>query len=159
MSQSDRTHRSSGYGYESLTHLTEAQGTGMEVLQSSKKFRVRNPPKFRVGIRILYPYPGYCGTGVQKIRKFRVRVWMSYVTHRSSGYGYECRAEHTEVPARVVPGKIPRVWFCTYLTEHKLAIFTDFFVADRPQTGAASTVCHCACLAGLLAVASISRNT
>ena len=31
----------SGYGYGSLTELTEVPGTGMEVLQNPQKFRVR----------------------------------------------------------------------------------------------------------------------
>ena len=31
---------------------------------------------------MLYPYPGYCGTGVHNLHKFR----------------YECRTELTEVP-------------------------------------------------------------
>ena len=35
-----RTHRSSGYGYECPTELTEVPGTGMKVLQNFQKFRV-----------------------------------------------------------------------------------------------------------------------
>ena len=35
-----RTHRSSGYGYEGPTELTEVPGTGMKVLQKFQKFRV-----------------------------------------------------------------------------------------------------------------------
>ena len=71
-----RTHRNSGYC-----------GTG-----------VQNSQKFRAGIKMLYPYPGYLwhgrteltevpGTGmnvVQNLQKFRVRVRMSYITYRSS---------------------------------------------------------------------------
>ena len=61
---------------------------------------------------MLYPYPGkcctltpgICGTGVQSWLKFRVRVWMSHRTHRSSGYGHECPIELTEVLRRAIPG-------------------------------------------------------
>ena len=102
----------SGWGYESLTEHTEVPGTGIEVLQDSQvpgtgMEVLQNSQKFRVGIRMFYPYPGYCDTGVQNLQKF--------------GYGYECRPELTEVPGtgmdlvqnsqkfrvRVVPGKIP----------------------------------------------------
>ena len=61
---------------------------------------------------MLYPYPGkcctltpgICGTGVQSWLKFRVRVWMSHRTHRSSGYGHECPTKLTQVLWRVIPG-------------------------------------------------------
>ena len=50
--------------------------------------------------KMLYPHPGYCGTGrteltdvpgmsmnaIQNSQKFRVRVWKSYRTSRRSGY-------------------------------------------------------------------------
>ena len=66
--------------YRRYTELTEAPGTGMEVLQ--------NLQNLRVGMRMLhpypylhsgmmaraYPYPGYCATGVQKAQNFRVRA-------------------------------------------------------------------------------------
>ena len=68
----------------------------MEVLQ--------NVHKFRVGIQMLYPYPGYCGTGVHYLQKLWVRVWMSYRTHRSSGYGYGSPSELSESPVQVAPG-------------------------------------------------------
>ena len=35
-----KTHRSSGYGYECFTELTDVPGTGMNVLQNSHEFRV-----------------------------------------------------------------------------------------------------------------------
>ena len=79
----------SGWGYESLTEHTEVPGTGIEVLQDSQvpgtgMEVLQNSQKFRVGIRMFYPYPGYCDTGVQNLQKF--------------GYGYECRPQLTEVP-------------------------------------------------------------
>ena len=83
----------------SLTEVTEVPGKGMGISQNLQKFRVRvrkcysgtgvqNSHKFRAGIKMLYPYPGYLwhwrteltevpGTGtkvVQNSQKFRVRV-------------------------------------------------------------------------------------
>ena len=63
-----------------------AQGTG-----------VQNSSKFRAGIKMLYPYPGYLwherttltevpGTGISVVQYFR-----------SPGYGYECPTELGEV--------------------------------------------------------------
>ena len=99
-----RTHRRSGRVQKIMcpypgncgtgrTELTEVPGTGMNVLQNSQKFRVRvrksfrtskssgyrgtgvhNLLKFRAGIEMLYPYPGYCGTVVQILQKLRIRV-------------------------------------------------------------------------------------
>ena len=122
------TYRNSGYGYGSLTDLTEVPGMGMEVLQNSQNFRV--------GIRMLYPYlyphlvifkrdtriPGIvprayrtCRSSgmhvVQNLQNFRVRViprvWLrayptehNLFTYRSARYGYGSRAELTEVPGR-----------------------------------------------------------
>ena len=38
---------------------------------------------------------------LQNLQKFRVRVWMSYRTYRSSGLGYKTLTELTEVPGIV----------------------------------------------------------
>ena len=46
----------------------------------------------------VYPYPGYCAIVLQKSQKFRARVWGSYRTYRSSGYGYGSVIELTEAP-------------------------------------------------------------
>ena len=98
-----RNHRSSGYGYECPTELTEVPGTGVKVLQDFQKFQVLRhgrteltevPGRYKNAV----PYPGYCGTVIQILQKFRVRVRMSYRTHRSSLYGYGCSTELTEVP-------------------------------------------------------------
>ena len=61
----------------------------------------------QVRTEMLYPYPGYCGTVVQILQKFRAGthknvplpriVARSYRSYRSCGYGNECRAEVTEV--------------------------------------------------------------
>ena len=71
--KSYRTHRSAGYGRGSLTELTEAPGTGMEVFAELAEVP-------GTGMRMLcpysYPYLGYCATGVQTLERFRVRVWM-----------------------------------------------------------------------------------
>ena len=79
VAQAYRTHRRSRYGYERHTELTEVPGIGTEVVHSSQKFRVlwhrrTNSQKFRVGRKKLYTYAGYCGTGVQNVEQFRVRV-------------------------------------------------------------------------------------
>ena len=41
----DRSYRSSGYGYECRTELTEVVCTGIDVVQTSQKFRVRIIPE------------------------------------------------------------------------------------------------------------------
>ena len=99
-----RTHRSFGRGQKMLypypgycgtgrTELRDVPGTGMNVLHTSQKFRVRvgksyrtsrsighcgtgvqHLQKFRAGMKTLHPFPGYCGTVVQILQKFRVRV-------------------------------------------------------------------------------------
>ena len=56
-------------------------------------FWVIKPELMHVGfpgiVTKVYPYPGYCATVLQKSQKFWVRVWSSYRTYRSSGYGTE----------------------------------------------------------------------
>ena len=54
-----RTHRSSRYGYESLTELPEVPGIVARAYRTYLQ-------KFRAGIKMLYSYPGYCGTGVYR---------------------------------------------------------------------------------------------
>ena len=60
----------------------------------------------------MYPHPGV--------------VTRACSTCRSSGYGYECRVSLTEVPARVIPGKIPRELFRDQLTSkvfgHRISV-------------------------------------
>ena len=76
-----RTHRTSEYGFECPTELTEVLGTGMNVLQNLDKFRVLWHWRTE---RTDVP-----GTGINVVhnsQKFLVQVWMSYRTHRSSGY-------------------------------------------------------------------------
>ena len=46
---------------------------------------------------------------------------MSYSTSRSSGYGYECPTELTEVRRRVIPAVNTPGTICTYPAEHNLA--------------------------------------
>ena len=91
-----RTRRSSGYGYESLTELSEVPGTGMKVLQNFEKFRVlwhgrTELPEVPSRYTHVVPVP-------------RVFVVLAYRTCRSSGYVYECITEVTEVLCRVIPG-------------------------------------------------------
>ena len=85
-----RTHRSSGYGYEGPTELTEVPGTGMKVLQNSRKFWV-----LWHGRTELTEVPGKYKNAVP----LPLVLWpRAYRTYRSSGYGYECHTELTEVP-------------------------------------------------------------
>ena len=65
--------------YGSLTELTQVPGTGMEVLQNSHRFRV--------GTRVLYPYP-YPHAGIFKRAYTRTPgiVPRAYRTWRSSRY-------------------------------------------------------------------------
>ena len=86
--------------------------------------------KFRVRVRKCYrthASSGYCGRGVHNSTEVPGRyknavpvprvLWpRAYRTYRSSGYGYECHAELTEVLCRVIPGQIPRIRFCMYPT-------------------------------------------
>ena len=131
-----RTHRSSGqvqkmlYPYRGYcgtgrTELTQVPDTGMNVIQNSKKFRVRVREYYRT-----HRSSGYCGTGVQNSQKSRAGIKMLYPY-----LGY-CGHRRTEVPGTGMnvlqnlhkffvgkyPGKIPRVWFCTYPTEHNLGM-------------------------------------
>ena len=101
-----RTHRRSGYGYESPTELTEVPGTGMKVSQNSQKFRVlwhgctdltQLPGRYKNALPVplvlwhgrtgITKVPGTCMNVAQNSRKFFVRVWLLYRTHGSSGYG------------------------------------------------------------------------
>ena len=77
-----RTHRSSGYS-----------GTGVPKLQ-----------KFRAGIKMLYPYPGYLWHGRTELAEVPGMGMNVVRTYRSSGYGCECPTELTEVLCRVIPG-------------------------------------------------------
>ena len=53
--ESFRTYKRFGYGYGSVTELTEVPGI---VARAYITYR-----SSRRGQNILYPYPGYCGTG------------------------------------------------------------------------------------------------
>ena len=78
--ESYRTSRSFGYGYGSVTELTEVPGIAARAYRTQRSCgRVQ---------KMLYPYPGYSGTGrteltelpgtgmnvLQNSQKFRVRV-------------------------------------------------------------------------------------
>ena len=53
--ESYRTSRSFGYGYGSVTELTEVPGIVARAYRTHRNSeRVKNK---------MYPYPGYCGTG------------------------------------------------------------------------------------------------
>ena len=112
------------YCGEGHTELTEVPGTGMNVVQISRKFQVRvwtsyrTSPKFRVRVWKYYGSQrifGYCDTSVQNPQKFRAGIKMLYRypgccgheragLKKGSGYGYECHTEVTEVLCGVIPG-------------------------------------------------------
>ena len=76
-----RIYRGSGYGYKTLTELTEVQGIVTRAYRthiSSGKVLKRCTGT-----------PGILKRGVQNLQRFRVPVKRSYRTYRSSGYGYE----------------------------------------------------------------------
>ena len=83
-----------GY-FATLAEVTGVSGKGMGFLQNIQKFRVRvseltevpgmyggrgvhNSQNFPVGMKMLYPYPGYCGTGVHNSQNFPVGMKMLY---------------------------------------------------------------------------------
>ena len=96
-----RTHRSFGYGYESLTELPEVPDTtyGYESRENLQNFRV-----LWHGRTELTEVPGRYKHAVPVPRVF---VALAYRTSRSSGYGYECCTVVAEVICRVIPGVNP----------------------------------------------------
>ena len=78
-------------GYcDSLTEVTEVPGKGMGTLKNLQKFRVRVRKCYRT-----HRISGYCGTGVQSSPKFRAGIKMVYPY---PGYLWHEPAELTEVP-------------------------------------------------------------
>ena len=76
--------------------LTKVPGMGTEELQNSQKFRV-----LWRGRTELTEIPGRYKNAKAVPRVFVARA---YRTYSSSGYGYECPTELTEVLCRVMPG-------------------------------------------------------
>ena len=79
----------------------------MEVLQNSLEFQVlrhgrteltEGPSGYK---KCCIRTPGIVARVVHDSQKFRVRVRKSYITSRSSGYGYERLTELPEVPGIV----------------------------------------------------------
>ena len=109
---SHRTHRSSGYGYESLTGLPVVPGTGMKVLQYLQNFRVlwngrTELPKVPGRYQHAVPVP-------------RVLVAPAYRTSTSSGYGYKFPTEVTEILCEVIPGaNTPGMVLCVPYRQNK----------------------------------------
>ena len=102
--QSNRTHKSSGYGYGSLAELTEVPG--MEVVYNSQAFRVRYgsfseltevPGRYTDVVPVprvlchwrtkLSEVSGTAMNVVHNSQKLRLRVWKSYITYRTSCTG------------------------------------------------------------------------
>ena len=104
----------SEHGYENLTELPEVPGTGMEVLQNSQK----SPGRYTNAVPVPAPAAAPANFLQGRIRTPGI-VPRSYRTRRSSGYTYKCSyivRNLRELRVRV----IPRVWFCTYPTDHNL---------------------------------------
>ena len=77
--ESYRTSRSFGYGYESVTELPEVPSIVARAYRTHRSSgRVR---------KVLYPYPGYCGTGCTELTEVPDTGINVYVTNRSSGTG------------------------------------------------------------------------
>ena len=99
-----RTHRSSGYGYESLTQLPEVPGTGIKVLQTSRSSRygyeslTELPEVPGVVARAYRTHTSSGGRYENAVPVPQVFVALAYITYRSSGCGCECPTELTKVP-------------------------------------------------------------
>ena len=74
----------------SLTEVTEVPGKCMGILHNLQTFRVRVRTCYRT-----HRSSGYCGTGVQNSQKFREGIKMLYPY---PGYLWHERTELTEVP-------------------------------------------------------------
>ena len=109
VSESYRTSRSFGYEHGSVAELTEVPGIVARACRTHRSSgRVQ---------KMLYLYPGYCGTGVYIThRSSGYEYEMSYRTHRSSRYGYESLTELPEVP-----GIVARA-YRTYLQKFRAGI-------------------------------------
>ena len=94
----------------SLIEATEVPDKGMRISQNLQKFRVRERTCYRTHKRSAQESkcctrtPGICGTGVQILQKFQVRVLLSYRICRSSGYGHERPTELITALCRIIPG-------------------------------------------------------
>ena len=51
-----------------------------------------------------HPHPGYLWHWRTELTEIPGTGMKSYRTYRSSGYGFECPTERTEVPCREIPG-------------------------------------------------------
>ena len=120
-----RIHRSSGYGYDSLTEIPELLGTGVKVLQNFQNSRVlwhgrtelpEVPGRYKHDVPVPRVFaapraerpeiPDTVMSVLQKLQKFFVDLCPGYGLcvlyehneNRKVGYGYECREELTDVP-------------------------------------------------------------
>ena len=93
---------------------------GMEVLQNLQKFRVlrhRHTELTEVPVRVqsmMYPYPGYCGTGMKVLTEFPevpctgMKVLRNFQNFRVLWHG---RTELPEIPGRYEHAlPVPRVF-------------------------------------------------
>ena len=90
--ESYTTSRSFGYGYESVTELSEVPGIVARAYRTHRSSgRVQ---------KMLYPYPGYCGTGCAELTEVPHTNINVPQNPQKFGYGYESL---TELPEEV-PG-------------------------------------------------------
>ena len=61
-----------------LTKFVKAGRSRIFPWRTSYAVLARHRGSGRVQDTLLYSYLGFCGTGVRNLRKFQVRVWMSY---------------------------------------------------------------------------------
>ena len=115
--ESHRTSRRFGYGYRSVTELTEVPGI---VERAYRTHRSSGRGKTCCTSTL-----GIVARVVQNSQKFRVRVWNSYKTSRRSRYGYESLTELPEVKGIVARAyrtyrSSGQVWKCCTRTPGKV---------------------------------------
>ena len=72
---------------------------------------------------MIYPHPRYLWHWRTELAEVPgIWVWLSYRKSTSSGYGYECPTELTEVFCRVIPGVSTPGLVCPYPTGNDLNI-------------------------------------
>ena len=98
---------------ERLTELTHVPGTGMKVLQNSEV-----PGRSPNVVPVPVPAPGYFSQWHTRTPGIVPRA---HRTSRTPGTDMNVVQKLQKFRVRV----IPRVWLCTYPTEHNLILFTD----------------------------------
>ena len=91
--ESDRTSRTFRHGYESATELPKVPGiVARACIAHRSSGRIQ---------KVLYPYPGYCGTGCTELTDVPGTGINVLQNQQKFGYGYESLTELPEVPGIV----------------------------------------------------------